>query len=287
MLDSKIVSCYFVGYGEWSHEKCKIHEEVEFGREGNIRNVVYEELVIDNEQVFASIIVQEIDLVINNDVTLDIAQRQDNIEIPPQAPLVVQTQQLQEDDIALTEENTINFSQAIQSFNSKKWIDAMNDEIKLMFDNDIWDIVKLPEDVKLIGFKSIFKTKGDSKGNVERYKVCLVAKGFTKKEDIDYKENFSSISLKDSLRTIMTLSYIRWILPINDITNFTKLLPLIVLRSWDAYFVLGIQILIDHSQDTLGLSQKSYINTILDRFNMKDSKLGDTPIDKGDKFSLK
>jgi len=48
-----------------------------------------------------------------------------------------------------------------------------------MRDNDVWDLVELPEGVKLIGYKCIFKTKWDSMGNIERYKVCLVAKGFT------------------------------------------------------------------------------------------------------------
>ena len=43
------------------------------------------------------------------------------------------------------------------------------------------------------------------KGNVERYKAHLVAKGFTQKENIDYKETFSPISTKDSFRIIMAL----------------------------------------------------------------------------------
>ena len=37
----------------------------------------------------------------------------------------------------------------------------------------------------------------------------------------------------------------------------------------------------------LRLSQESYIDKVLDRFSMNDSKPGDTPIAKGDKFSLK
>ncbi|RDX73902.1 hypothetical protein CR513_46422, partial [Mucuna pruriens] len=52
-------------------------------------------------------------------------------------------------------------------------------------------------------------------------------------------------------------------------------------------FVLGIQILRDRSQGILRLSQENYISKVLDKFDMKDSKLGDTPIVKGDKFSLK
>ena len=63
-----------------------------------------------------------------------------------------------------------------------------------MKDNDVWDLVELPKGIKTIGCKQIFKTKHDSKGNVERYKVRLVAKGYTQKEGIDYKETFSPVS---------------------------------------------------------------------------------------------
>ena len=51
-------------------------------------------------------------------------------------------------------------------------------------------------------------------------------------------------------------------------------------------FVLGIKILRDRSQGILRLSQESYIDKLLDRFGMKNSKLGDTPIAKRDKFSV-
>ena len=81
----------------------------------------------------------------------------------------------------------------------------MNEEYKSLQDNDVWDLVPLLKGVKPIGCKWIFKTKRDLKGDVERYKTCLVAKGFTQKEDIDFKETFSPISTKNSFRVVMAL----------------------------------------------------------------------------------
>ncbi|KAJ4713080.1 Retrovirus-related Pol polyprotein from transposon TNT 1-94 [Melia azedarach] len=102
-------------------------------------------------------------------------------------------------------EKRLDSRTAIESSNSQKWIDAMNKEIKSIKDNDVWDLVSLPEGAKPIGCKWIVKTKRDSKGNMERYKARLVTKGFTQKEGIDYKETFSPISSKDFFRIIMAL----------------------------------------------------------------------------------
>ena len=77
------------------------------------------------------------------------------------------------------------------SIHSTKWSNAMKDELKSMKDNDVWDLVELPKEKKPISYKWVIKTKWDSKSNVKRYKACLVAKGFTQTEGIDYKEIFS------------------------------------------------------------------------------------------------
>ena len=39
-------------------------------------------------------------------------------------------------DIGVVEDDLINFRQAIEISNSQKWIDAMNEEMKSMKDND-------------------------------------------------------------------------------------------------------------------------------------------------------
>ena len=93
------------------------------------------------------------------------------------------------------EDDPINFRHSMQSSNSKKLIEAMNEEYKPMQDNKVWELVPLLR-VKPIGCKWIFKTKQDSKGNVERYKARLVAKGYTLKEGIYYNVIFSLVLIE-------------------------------------------------------------------------------------------
>ena len=113
---------------------------------------------------------------------------------------------LQESDYNIGAENDPEFfSQAMSCKESELWYNAMKEEMNSMKSNEVWDLVELPNGVKAIGCKWVFKTKKDSLGNIERYKARLVAKGFTQKEGIDYTETFSPISKKDSLRVILAL----------------------------------------------------------------------------------
>ena len=47
----------------------------------------------------------------------------------------------------------------------------MEVEINLMNSNDVWDLEEIPNGAKTVGCERVYKTKCDSKGNVERYKA--------------------------------------------------------------------------------------------------------------------
>jgi Reverse transcriptase (RNA-dependent DNA polymerase) len=102
-------------------------------------------------------------------------------------------------------DDPVSFKQAIMSRNSSQSLEAMNDEMKSMEINEVWDLVELPVGVKPVGFKWVYKAKIDSQCNVERYKTQLVAKGFTQQQEVHYDNTFSPDSKKDSLRIVLAL----------------------------------------------------------------------------------
>lgn len=54
-------------------------------------------------------------------------------------------------------------------------------EIRSKGDSKVWYLVEFPNGFKTVDCKWVFKTKHNSKGNIERYKARLVTKGFTQK----------------------------------------------------------------------------------------------------------
>ncbi|KAJ3684738.1 hypothetical protein LUZ61_013902 [Rhynchospora tenuis] len=157
-------------------------------------------------------------------------------------------------------DDPISFKDAMKSDKSSQWLKAMNDEMNSMQQNDVWDLVELPKDVKPVGCKWVYKTKTDSHGNIERYKVRLVAKGFTQQEassDLDMLyETKRFLSEKFEMKDLGEASY-----------------------------VIGIEIHRDRSRRVLGLSQKAYIEKMLKSYKMQKCSPSVALIFKGDKFS--
>lgn len=69
----------------------------------------------------------------------------------------------------------------------------MQAEIDALQNNNTWEIVRLPEEKKLIVCKWIYKVKYKAVYEVERLKARLVAKRYNQQEGIDYQKSLSLV----------------------------------------------------------------------------------------------
>jgi hypothetical protein len=87
---------------------------------------------------------------------------------------------------------------------SGKWKVA-KEEIDALKKNKRWELVKISNDMKVVGCKWVYMLKKGADDKVERYKTRLVAKGYSQKEGIDFHEIFSSIVKLVSICVVLAL----------------------------------------------------------------------------------
>ena len=93
------------------------------------------------------------------------------------------------------------YREAVESPDSDRWLGAMQSEMQSMYDNQVWTLVDLPQGVKVIECKWIFKRKAD-----DTFKGRLVAKGFRQTHGIDYDETFSPVVMLKSIRILLAIA---------------------------------------------------------------------------------
>ena len=87
-----------------------------------------------------------------------------------------------------------------------KWQKAMDEEICSIEKNKSWDLVDLPKGQKSIGVKWVYKTKLNKDGGIDKYKACLVAKGYKQEHDVNYKEVFAPVARFDTICLVLSMA---------------------------------------------------------------------------------
>lgn len=81
-----------------------------------------------------------------------------------------------------------------ESTEENKWRDAIDAEMESIEKNDTWRLGELLVGIKKIRIKWVYKTKINEKGEVDKFKVRLVAKGYSQKHGVDYDEVFAPVA---------------------------------------------------------------------------------------------
>ena len=69
------------------------------------------------------------------------------------------------------EDDPTSFEEAMRNDHSSKWLEAIEDEMKSINANKVWDLEIISKGAKTIGCKWIYRTKLGSRGNIEKYKA--------------------------------------------------------------------------------------------------------------------
>ena len=90
--------------------------------------------------------------------------------------------------------------------NSPEWIAAINAELDSLRGHGTWEYVPRPKDKPIISCKWVWRVKVKSDGSVERFKACLVTRGFTQTRSIDYNKTFAPVTRLDTLRLLTAMA---------------------------------------------------------------------------------
>lgn len=100
------------------------------------------------------------------------------------------------------------------------WLTAMREEMDVLRSSNTWDLVHRPSNENVVSSKWVFRTKFKLDGSIERYKVRLVAQGFTQIPKFDFSHTFSPVVHAATVRGIfVVVVHRRWSLHQLDVKN--------------------------------------------------------------------
>ena len=79
-------------------------------------------------------------------------------------------------------------------------------KLNSLIKNMTWHLVPSPAHGKVIGCKWVYKLKLKADGSIDRYKACLVAKGYHQTAGLDFLKTFSPVVKPITIRVVLTLA---------------------------------------------------------------------------------
>jgi transposase InsO family protein len=97
------------------------------------------------------------------------------------------------------------YSAALRQSDGAQWAAAGQAEYDSLIKAGTFELVPRPAHRKVIGCKSVCKIKRGADGQIAKYKVRFVARGFAQVQGVDYNETFAPVVRYSSLRLLFAL----------------------------------------------------------------------------------
>ncbi|KAE9355142.1 hypothetical protein PF008_g4212 [Phytophthora fragariae] len=94
---------------------------------------------------------------------------------------------------SVLERDPRNYKETMRSRQKIAWLKAIGEELKALESNGVWEVVRLPKNVRVLQTKWVFKTKLDAEGLIERLKARLVACGNEQTFGVNYSVTFAAV----------------------------------------------------------------------------------------------
>lgn len=98
-----------------------------------------------------------------------------------------------------------SYEEAMESEQKRNWVEAMQDEMNSLHENNTYELVKLPKGKRALKNRWVFRVKRDHNSHPQ-YKARLVVKGFNQRKGIDFSEIFSPVVKMSSIRVVLGLA---------------------------------------------------------------------------------
>ena len=117
--------------------------------------------------------------------------------------------------------STVSIPNSVQeALADPRWKAAMNEEMKSLQKNETWELVDRPPGKKPVGCRWVYTMKHKAYGTIERFKVRMVAKGYTQTYGIDYTDTFALVAKINTIRVLLSLATnLDWPLQQFDVKN--------------------------------------------------------------------
>eukprot|EP00253_Pinus_taeda_P024740 PITA_24740 len=174
-LDDKSEKCIFIGYSEQS-KAYKLYKPV------SKMTIISRDVVFKEQESWNGAVDKTVDAkvpLMEENYVVEQEQQESQIKTPNRDTPTRTPRFLEKhgsSSRSIDQDSPSNQSEAIKDEN---WVQAMDEEIEAIEKNDTWDLNDLPKDKNLIGVKWVYKTKLNEKGEIDRFKARLAAKGFS------------------------------------------------------------------------------------------------------------